>query len=62
MDWPQNFILTGSWKTRPTYDDLTVTQWMSGFVRSLQEEKLGETRASMLEYLGSLMEDASDFS
>ena len=62
VDWPQNFILTGSRKSRPTYDDLTVTQWVSGFVRCIQEKKSGETRASMLDYLGNLMEDASDFS
>ena len=35
IDWPQNFILTGAHKTRPTYDDLTITQWVSGFVRSI---------------------------
>ena len=29
IDWPQNFILTGAHKTRPTYDDLTITQWVS---------------------------------
>ena len=48
------------WWTGP--DDLTVTQWVSGFVRCIQEEKSGETRASMLDYLGNLMENASDFS
>ena len=39
IGWPQNFILTGAHKTRPTYDDLTITQWVSGFVRCIQEEK-----------------------
>ena len=62
VDWPQHFILTGNRKSRPTYDDLTVTQWVSGFVCCMQEEKSGETRTSMLDYLGNLMEDASDFS
>ena len=62
MDWPQNFILTGSQKTRPTYDDLNITQWVSGFVRCIQEEKSGASRACMLDYLGNIMEDASDFS
>ena len=62
VDWPEHFILTGNRKTRPTYDDLTVTHWVSGFVRCIQEEKSGETRASMLDYLENLMEDASDFS
>ena len=62
MDWPQHFILTGTRKTRPTYDDLTITQWVSGFIRCIQEEKSKSTKASMLDYLGNLMEDASDFS
>ena len=39
VDWPHNFILTGSRKNRPTYDDLTLTQWVAGFVRCIQEEK-----------------------
>ena len=33
VDWPQNFILTGNQKTRPTHDDLSITQWVSGFVK-----------------------------
>ena len=57
-----NFVLTGSRKTRPSYDDLTMAQWVSGFVRCVQEEKSEAARASMLDYLGNLMEDASDFS
>ena len=60
VDWPQHFVLTGNRKSRTTYDDLIVTQWVSGFVRCIQEEKSGETRACMLDYLGNLMEDASD--
>ena len=62
VDWPQHFILTGNRKSRPTYDNLTVTQWVFGFVSCIQEEKSGETRASMLDYLGNLMEDAYYFS
>ena len=61
VDWPQNFIVTGIHKTRPTYDDLTVTPWLSGFVHCIQEEKFEIVRAFMLDYLGNLMEDASDF-
>ena len=62
VDWPQNFILTGSHKVRPSYDDLTMSQWVSGFVRCIQEEKSEAARSSLLDYLGNLMEDASDFS
>ena len=59
VDWPQNFILMVSHKTRPTYDDLT--QWVSGFMRCIQEEKSEQSRSAMLDYLGNLMEDASHF-
>ena len=41
VDWPQTFILTRNQKTRPTYDELSITQWVSGFVRCIQEEKSG---------------------
>ena len=41
VDWPKHFILTWNRKSRPTYDDLTVTQWVSGFVQCMQEEKSG---------------------
>ena len=62
VDWPENFILTGAQKTRPTYDDLSITQWVARFIRCIQEVKQECNRASMLDYLGNLMEDASDFS
>ena len=38
VDWPQNFILMGTNKTRPTYDDLSITQWVAGFIRCIQEK------------------------
>ena len=61
VDWPLNFILTGNQKTRPTYDDLSITQWVSRFVRCIQKEKSEQCRFAMLDYLANLMEDASDF-
>ena len=60
VDWPQNFILTGSRKNRPTYDDLTIIQLVFGFVWCIQE-KSDATKECMLDYLGNPMEDASDF-
>ena len=47
---------------RPSYDDLTMSQWVSSFVRCIQEEKSEAAKSSMLDYLCNLMEDASDFS
>ena len=58
--WPQNFILTGSRKSRPSYDDWTLTQWVAGFVGCIQEAKSEEASACMLDYMGNLMEDVSD--
>ena len=62
VDWPLNFILTSSRKTRPTYNDLAIIQSMSGFVLCIQKEKSGAAKECMLDYLGNLMEDAFDFS
>ena len=39
VDWRQDFILTGSHKTRPTYDDLTITQWVFGFIGCIFRKK-----------------------
>ena len=41
FDRPQNFILTGSQKTRPTYDNLTIIQWVFVFVLCIQEKSMG---------------------
>ena len=62
VDWPQHFILTGTHKNRLSYDDLTITQWASGLVWCMQEEKSEHNKACMLDHLGNIMEDASDFS
>ena len=39
VDWPQNFILTRSRKNTPTYDDLTLTQWVARLVRRRSQRK-----------------------
>ena len=62
VDWPQDIILTGTNKTRPSYDVLTITQWVSEFLRCIPDEGCDSTKASMLHYLANLMEDASDHS
>ena len=62
VDWPQNFVLTGTTKTRPSYDALSIFQWVAGFGRIIQEESNAEIKNCMLEYLTELMEDAQDFS
>ena len=39
-----------------------MSQWVSGFVGCIQEEKSKAAKSCMLDYLDNLMEDASDFS
>ena len=62
IPWPQNQVLSGSTRSRPSYDQLNVFQWVSGFARIAQDESDMEVKNSMLEYLADLMEDAQDFS
>ena len=61
VQWPQNYVLTGLSKTRPTYDSLNPFQWMAGALRGALDLPSNE-RDHKLEYLASLLEDASDFS
>ena len=60
--WPYDTILGGNSKQRVSYDQLSWSQWVQGFVRNILEEKSNKTRENMLNYLSDLMEDATDFS
>ena len=62
IPWPQNQVLSGSNRSRPSYDQLNVFQWVSGFARFAQDESNIDVKNKMLEYLADLMEDAQDFS
>ena len=59
--WPQNFILGGQNKSRISYDNLSMCQWVAGFTMIMREEQNLEVKNAMLEYLGEIMEDAQDF-
>ena len=47
---------------RVSYDQLSVTQWVAGFGRTMREESDPEIKQHMLDYMISLMDDANDFS
>ena len=61
IPWPQNYILSGTSKTRVTYDSLSTFQWMAGFSAIIREEKNVKIKNAMLEYMTDIMEDAQDF-
>ena len=62
VSWPHEHILGGPTRQRVTYDNLSLTQFVQGFVKNVLEEPSQKSREKMLHYLGDLMEDATDFS
>ena len=61
VPWPQNYVLSGTAKTRVCYDSLTVFQWVCGLCNIIREEKNVKTKNCMLAYMTEIMEDAQDF-
>ena len=59
--WPHEAILGGASRQRISYDQLSLTQFVQGFVRNILDEADGKCREHMLTYLSELMEDATDF-
>ena len=60
--WPHEAILGGATRSRLSYDQLTMSQWVQGFCKNMLEEKDHKIREKMIQYMGELMEDATDFS
>ena len=49
IPWPQNFILSGSTKSRVSNDYLYISQWVAGFSTIIREETDLATKIHMLE-------------
>ena len=62
VSWPHEHILGGQNRQRLTYDQITMPQFVQGFVKNILDEQNEQNREHMLQYLGDIMEDASDFS
>ena len=58
--WPQHYVLIGSDKRRPTFDELDSTKFMAGCIKGALDLPEPD-RTSNLKYLANLLEDASDF-
>ena len=58
--WPQHYVLIGSDKRRPTFDELDPTKFMAGCIKGALDLPEPD-RTSNLKYLANLLEDASDF-
>ena len=55
VPWPQNHILSGTSKSRVSYDNLSMAQWVSGFCAIIKEESNVQTKNNMLIYVADLM-------
>ena len=62
VSWPHEHILGGQNRQRLTYDQITMPQFVQGFVKNILDEQNEQNREHMLQYLGDIMEDASNFS
>ena len=62
VKWPQDLAFVGSMRKRPTYDQLTMAQWLLGFMRIRQEEQNAMVREHMADYVTELLQDACDYS
>ena len=62
VQWPHEYVLSGSHKEHISDDHLSITQWLAGFCRIMREEQNSDIQKSILDYLSSLMDDANNFS
>ena len=63
LNGPMNlYWWVGSTKDIITYNQLNITQWMSGFCRILRDENCQKIRDHTLDYLIALLDDSNDFS
>ena len=61
VPWPHNYILTGNTKSRATYDNLSMSQWVAGICQIIREQSDLTVKNQMLDYISDLMEDSHDF-
>ena len=58
--WPQDCAFVGHLRARLTYEQLNQSQFVLGFLRSIQEEVNTLIRSNMVEYLTELFQDVCD--
>ena len=62
VKWPQDLAFVGTLRRRLTFEQLTLPQWLLGFLRIRQEEQDPQVKENMIEYLTELAQDACDYS
>ena len=52
VPWPHEHILGGPTRQRLTYDSLSLTKFIQGFVKNVFDESCQKSKEKMLHYLG----------
>ncbi len=62
IDWPHYFVQPKSNQKAPRYDDLSLEEFVYGYLRIVAMEQDGDVKAAMLSHLEELMLDARQYS
>jgi hypothetical protein len=57
--WPQDFVLGSGKKIKLFYEDLSIFEWINGYIAIVQAQTDSNTTRLMMAHLRNLMEDAA---
>jgi hypothetical protein len=58
VPWPQDYVLGSGRKLKIYYEDLSVFEWVSGYIATIQNEPNVKIAHFMMNHMRNLMEDA----
>jgi hypothetical protein len=58
VPWPQDFVLGSGRKLKLYYEDLSIFEWVNGYIATIQNEPNPKIARYMMSHMRNLMEDA----
>ena len=62
ISWPQDYCTVNVGNKQPTYDEMSLEQWVQGMIFCILEQSDSKSKENMLMYLAFLMQDAIELS
>ena len=62
ISWPQDFCSVNTGSKQPTYDEMSLEQWVQGIMHCILEQSENRIRENMMIYFTFLMQDAIELS